>query len=1133
MTREKTEAGEFPTSLAGGLKEKVETLLIWLEAYNLIKPEELGDLTKNLWSNLPTASALNISFSDPNAPNFLRQLFGAAHTLPQGMSPYFLGQSETRGSAIIFFKNAYRCLSHLLNTNPSTFIRILDTGILSHIKHMLLAISYCFQQWELPSNKAEFSSEISPSLVFEDYYELLYQILKVFNKLLDRIIIANSKGYSDIDSVQSILMIIPHVIRKCQNNKNMLINSVLTELFKSLSIWSKQDNFIIEQFIPKITELLVDLPEKRLAGLHLLAFLAGILNIRNQQNFNSVIFDMLINLNPLNSAKKSDFSDHSKKSENSEEIKKKEESDSDEISEKSPGFAEYLIKSKGTLLNFILEKIFDSSDLAFISTGITLLKFLINTMPQAFSEKLCVEFTNIFTQFINGGHRLSAGEMEFSSTPTSHKFDTNIIALCKRLLIFKELIPTMLKFVIIKQNTIENIISMLKYLWNTDNSANKSSLFENCEKLLIEILKSLISINPELLHKNLITTNEILPNIAQLQRILGIFSQKAIIDPPTYLALSNKTYTKNSLILTEYLEAIHVFIRTNTGKLICLFSDYVLQYPTTPKPYICFKELIDQCVELRKMDVDPELLVKILNKIFDILAEFCETDLNKIPDIILQGIFSMFAGDLGSVPKLFERIKEFFVQSDLNQKIDFMQNLFTLIGKSKDANLPTNFPEFKIKPTEQIFNEFCKEGENRTLQSKFLAMIKPKTLKRAEGVYFIKNSPEKTHDKPQYQENSLYASILKMACFEKLPDDWIVEKFNWLENSLVSYFADINFIIQPQENKTIDIFAILYKPELLQLEHANLPLSIQTMKRKQREEVEKKRKSRSKPIPQTATTKFVPFTPTSVPMPPRKPAPATQQPSRNISTHVDVFEGLDRTVKNPFPQLIRPASSTGKPGTPTNIMPERTVTAFNQSIEMARPIRPPMNAPIQPPISMSPMNYSMPGTPTAIPPPPPVNIQQQEEKPVSSSKVADVMQLLNKLKGESKQSSQFAMQVLKPTIPYPQPQPSYDPTKRPMVPGQYMQESSPANISQIYDPNLRQMQQKMYPQTQIPNISSPSNLMTIVPMEQLSEEERNVFAQVRTLKIQRGNDPRTQEQIAKLLKSYPRVVPHLMALLKK
>ena len=216
----------------------------------------------------------------------------------------------------------------------------------------------------------------------------------------------------------------------------------------------------------------------------------------------------------------------------------------------------------------------------------------------------------------------------------------------------------------------------------------------------------------------------------------------------------------------------------------------------------------------------------------------------------------------------------------------------------------------------------------------------------------------------------LFRSIsLMTTCYQTFSDDWLIEHLAFLESSVIEYYANLNFIIGDVYPRIVLLLNEISSPEKLELEHANLLLSIQTMKRRQRSDVEKKRNVRTKAAP--TSMKLASFN--AAMAIPRKAT--AQQPSRNISTHVDVFEGLDKGMKSPFPQAQKTSGSGGKPSTPTHNTPASTFSPFPPSSVPQIIEYPAVEPPIRPSTSLPVVTSTAPPT---------------EEKVSASSKYRDL-----------------------------------------------------------------------------------------------------------------------------------------------
>jgi hypothetical protein len=877
--RTKLEDDEFPFQMAIELKEIVEELLLWLEAYNVIKPTELRELVKNLWFNLPTSSSFNIVFNEVNPQTFTKQLFGAAYALPPSLPPFFLGSFQTHGPSIIFFTNAYRCLCNLIETNPELLYRLFEADLLSHIRHVLLSVSNCLLQWALPN--LDPPENFTPALVANDYYVLLFQILKLFNRMMRRVI-ETSKCYDDPITFSSVMVIFSHILNQSLDSPSPLKKALLNEILGLMMSWFKQERFMTD-LLPRITEMLFDLPIKRVAAVYLLMFIIEAFSIREHQKLKD-IEKYMFTLNPLKTPEeKTSIAENNQKSK-------------DEI-------MIHLIRSQGCLLNYILSQLFETFDAKFVSVGLCMLKHMVNTLSHEFAENLVREFLNLLFSYGEGALRID--ELDLVSTLTSSPDNKLIIGLCRRLLILNELIPTMLRYALIRSDLIDKAITMFRSIRATHNNPLVTLL----QKLFLQTLKNFCTLDTFLKEgmKENDALSELSPSIPQMQKIMNLLSQCAVIDPYTFTCLSNNSIS-GPLSVLEYLNVIKEFVSNSVGRTMALFGDYRETHSSSPKITVCFKELIDQCYELYKLRVPVLTLVPVISAILDIALELTNANLGfkVIQNQVVDAISCVLAGDSNNLVKVVEKLNDFFVTEELKGKWAKLMTIFdTRTDQIPSFPLELN----KSKSIDQLYEKYYSDKLSSVL---FEDYFKPKTLKKAESIYLIKHKSV-----VRKWDSSALGVALTLKYYEKLSDDWLVEHLDSLESLVIAYFANTQFIVADVRERIKSFLAILSEPVKLEVEHDNLLLSIQAVKRRQRIEVEKKRSTRIKATP--SSLKINAF---GVGVALGKKG-TSQQPSRTISMHVDEFERLDKGKRTPFPQSQKvPAKSS----TPThNSQENRTI----------------------------------------------------------------------------------------------------------------------------------------------------------------------------------------------------------------
>lgn len=874
--RKKLEDDEFSLQITPELKGIVEELLTWLEAYNLTKPTELRELVKTLWSNLPTSSSFNIPFNEINPQTFTKQLFGSAYVLPPNLSPFFLGSFQTQGAAIVFFTNAYRCLNYLLASDPSILYRLFEAGLLSHLRQILLSLSNCLQQWTLPN--LDPPENFTPKIVSHDYYMLLFQILKLSNKMMQRLILTN-KTYDDPITLSSVLIIFSHIINESLEFPCSLKKSILNEILGFVSSWAKQD---LNVLLITIAELLFDLPIKRITAIYLLMSITGIFSIKECESL-KIIEKFLTAQNPLMNK------------ETRVSIIESSELTKNEITT-------HLIRTNGCLLNYMLNQLYESYDAEFVTVGVCMVKHIVNTLSHEFAKEFVIEFSTLL--FTYGESALRIDELDLGGT--SSPDNKLIIGLCRRLFVLNELIPTMLKYALIRSELIDKAITMFRSIGIIRNNPSVRVL----ERLFLQCLKNFCTLDSSLMDGRSdlkYAIHELLPTVPQMQKIISLLSQRAIIDPHTFTGLSNNSITE-PLVVLEYLNVIKVFVSNPIGRSIALFGDYLPTYPSVPRINICFKELIDQCHELLKLNVPIANLVPIVEVVVNVALALTTTfdeygivsgESKEIPGELVNAIACVLAGDSNNVAKFAEKLNDFLLTKELADKWEELVTLFSL----KEFPPASTIEIYESRTLDEVYQS---HNENKLSQPFFEELLKPKTVKKAEYVYLLK------HNSVMRQpDSSLIGIAMKLSNYEKFQDDWLVEHLSLLESSVIAYFSNADFIVSEVYPRVKTILGTLSEPVKLEVEHENLLLSIQAVKRRQRIEVEKKRNARTKATPAASKINAI-NTALSLT---RKVT--SQQPSRNISTHVDVFEGLDKGTKNPFPQAQK---VTAKPSTPTHAM---------------------------------------------------------------------------------------------------------------------------------------------------------------------------------------------------------------------
>jgi len=705
-----------------------------------------------------------------------------------------------------------------------------------------------------------------------------------------RRLIETSKAYDDPITFSSLLMIFSHILNESLEIPSSLTKALLKQMLGLIVSWSKQERFITE-LLPRITELLFDLPIRRIVALYLLMSIIGIFSIKEHQVLKD-IEKFMFTQNPL---------------------KSREEKTSITENNQQSKIMTYLIRSKGSLLNYILTLLFETYDSKFVSVGVCMLKYMVNALSHEFAESVVRELSHLL--FSHDEAALRIDELDLMSTPTSSPDNKIIIGVCRRLLIFNELIPTMLKYALIRSDLIDKTIAMFRSIRATQTNPLVTLL----EKLFLQCLKNFCTLNDCLVKGRSDMENviyELLPSIPQMQKIMNLLSQRAIIDTHTFTSLANGSIS-GPLILLEYLNAIKAFVSNPIGCSIALFGDYVSTYPLSPRITICFKELIDQCHELFKINVPALILAPVISSILEIAlvltANYKEDSV--ISNEVVNAISCVLARDSNNLVKVVEKLNDFLVTEELRSKWIELMIIFDCKGSIPCAPIEL----YKSRSLDKIYESLYSD---KLFSALFEDYLKPKTLKQAESIYSIK------HKSVVRKWDSWVLGIaLMFTYYEKLSDNWLIEHLDFLESSMISYFADSYFITANVRPRIMSFLAILSEPVKLEVEHDNLLLSIQTVKRRQRIEVEKKRSTRTKANP--AALKINAFggaTPLG-----RK---AISQPSRSISTHVDVFEGLDKGKRTPFPQ---PQKASAKPSTPTHtLIPPATITE-SRTIEHTAP----------------------------------------------------------------------------------------------------------------------------------------------------------------------------------------------------
>ena len=161
--------------------------------------------------------------------------------------------------------------------------------------------------------------------------------------------------------------------------------------------------------------------------------------------------------------------------------------------------------------------------------------------------------------------------------------------------------------------------------------------------------------------------------------------------------------------------------------------------------------------------------------------------------------------------------------------------------------------------------------------------------------------------------DSLLNTIIQCNLQEKPKESWVILKLHYLNSLLISYICDFAKIVTINFSAADDCLKNFSEAEHLQLEHANVLLSVQMMKRKQKEEIEKRRKLRVRPSNILTNKPLITPPPTSISPNIRKSNSSSQ--SRSISTHVDEYENYPKGTRNPFPQQFGKLTEK-KPGTP-------------------------------------------------------------------------------------------------------------------------------------------------------------------------------------------------------------------------
>lgn len=1167
-TRVKLESGECQSPNSAELKDTVETLITWLEAYTVIKPAQFFDTVKSLWAALPTVASLNTPAQDTSAPNFLKHYFGVASAVPSNLQPYFLGAVGRPASSLVFFTNAYRYLNYLMDANtPELQEQVLDSGLLSHIKHMLLGLSHCFQLWHSPSctelpcgGSGSAPSDLSSQLVTDDYFELTLQVLQLFRKILPRLI-SSAHAYQDPTLLASLINIVPHAAKAAMTvvsaKSGRIYMRVCGEILGVFSAWLKQAGFLESLFLPKVIELLADLPEKRFAAFYLLTFACQQLSVREPGGLEAIQAAILAE-NPF------DVKSATSSEEKKEETKKDGPAESDESMDESAPFL-LLMKKQGTTLGYVLNKLYDSHDLAFVTCGLSMLKSMANILPHTFAAQLAEELSNSIASYVSLASR--ANEPDFG-TPTARNTTKWMAGLTKRLSVIRELIPTTAKYAILKSSLPDGVVTILKSM-SGEASVPKGLGSDELERQIVECIQLMCTAQDDILigrGELQYAVYELLPSVALQQKMLSCLSQHSTIDPPTFNALSNGTQKAPVLIL-DYLRMMLTFTGNVVGRSLMLFGEHFATMPTSPKMTVCFKELIDQCHELLKLSVPVEQLSPIISTVMDIALALSNSfdqsglhptrmDPAKIPSAIINGTtFMLMEGDTNGMGRLQEKLKEFLDLPEISTKWNVVENLLLRAGQKDAAPEPAS-EILKGRPLDAIYKSYQDKAE-QTLQGKLYALLKSRGTKKAEALYEMKNACKRMRG---LAHNSLVADVFAMAFFERFQDDWALERLLALDQLIVLQLSDVRASIGQVDPRIEHEVQTHSEPEQLQLEHANLFLSVQVMKRKQKEEIERRKKVRIRPV--MAANKLASFSVGSSMSGPRK-TPTPGPPSRNISTHVDDYENIQKGSKNPFPQPYmkekkQPATPTSANVSGNSFMQPGTPTERGGNVEKepmsAKTYMKASSSGMQPSGSSYPASMSSPVGPSGpqpmAPKPSPMGMYgtsaPEEGKDTKIQSLLDLLNCLSKTEQQQSSSRQYPQQSSRP---YPM---SMDPSRRPgpyspsgagQIPTEHM---SPRNIQDLLariaqggtglepNPEMRHMAPRPMMQGMSPSPRGGHGMMSPTGgLQPLTEQEKEVFREVQSLKQLHPNDPRTQERIRKLLEQYPRVIPHLKNLVKK
>lgn len=1111
---------------------------------------------------LPSATALGIPLQDPSAASFLKHVFGVPSTF-LNQQPYFLGTSDDLESPMIFLKNAYRCLNINLDRDISLSARILDSGLLSHMRHLLLSLSQTLQLWILPScteaasgirNVSSCGGCLSSEVLAQDYFELILHILSLFRKILPRFILG-AKSYKDPIMLGSLLNIIPYSAKStltCQDRSTANIYvQVTSEILRIFSTWFKQSGFVEDVFLPKVIEALGGLPEERFGGLYLLLASSLLLSLR-ENSANDALQKGLLS-NKVTTEKVQEVEEKEKK--NEEMTNKKGGEKVEEVKEEDNNLMNILMKKHEDILGFILNKIYESQDAIFAATGIAMLKMFANTFPQSFAIRLAEELASSIKGNMSIPFRSS--ESDLSGTPTARVNNKWAGTLSKKLIVLRELIPTMCKYAILRSSLPEDLNGVLRGI-GAEVIGIKSERSEDLECLLIQNLQLLCTIDePLCLGRSALqyVPYELLPPVSQLQKILNCLSQHLILDPPTFNSLTNDG-SKASLIILNYLKAVQTFAGNIIGRSIILFGDHYATLPQIAKPTICFKELIDQCNELLKLGAHLDYLSPIICEVLDITLTLTKQydnngifpvgngseDNSKVSHSIIKGIIGILIGDINGIAKLQERFKPFYAGNEaVASKWRLIDKLIQRLSQ-KDNTQENPLEIHKPRSLEAIYNSY-KDKAEKTLSGKIISHLKSIGIKKAEILYSIKqNEQRNTLPRKSY---SLMADIVQLSNFEKHQSDWLVERLYILEENVVAYLADVKFSVGFLLPKIIEDFNKFSDPEQLQLEHANLFLSIQIMKRKQKEETERRKKGRLKPLAQV--NKLAQFSTVGAGLAARKPISSV--PSRSISTHVDDYEKLDKSSHNPFPSQFNKGMK--KPGTPPPTIPTSSASAptiINTPTERNDPLKNPNLSSIGPSVMPFIQNIS-----SHKPSPAPIEGKPQEP----NKKIQDILELMSKIpkKVETpKQTSghtpvnvpHISQPFNVPIIPSPSPfQVNAPPVSQPQEQLTQSNFQNLASMLHIRPEDIMSILAKggsigeATPQEAkpLPNIRPPVPISPAMPasphgLPTFTQQEMEAFREVQNLKQQYPNDPRAQERIRRLLEQYPNIVPSMKKLLK-